>query len=135
MDEVEMVFDHVGIPTDDKQPNEDWVESTRVWVTNPREHKYRIEYLRFEPDTPVLWEVSHLPHIAYKVNAQDFDGLVQNAQVIIAPFEPHPNMKIAYVKKHGALVEYIVYRDPDYWFDVRYENWFPSTLPRGKANG
>jgi hypothetical protein len=35
MEEVEKIFDHVGIPTDEKQPHEDWVESTRVWVTNP----------------------------------------------------------------------------------------------------
>ena len=27
-------FDHVGLPTDDKQPNEMWVEQTRVWVTD-----------------------------------------------------------------------------------------------------
>lgn len=135
MEEIELIFDHVGIPTDDKQPNENWVETTRVWVTNPREHKYRIEYLRFEPDTPVLWEVSHLPHIAYSAKAQDFDKLLQGVEIIIEPFEPHPNMKIAYVKKHDALVEYIVYKDPDYWFDVKYENWFPKAAVRGKNNG
>lgn len=127
MDETEILFDHVGIPTDDKQPKEDWVEATRVWVTNPREHKYRIEYLRFEPDTPVVWEVTHLPHIAYKVAPAAFDHLVAEAEIVIAPFEPHPNMKIAYVKKNGALIEYIVYRDPDYWFNGKFENWFPES--------
>jgi hypothetical protein len=30
MDEIELIFDHVGIPTDEKQTREDWVESTRV---------------------------------------------------------------------------------------------------------
>ena len=103
-------FDHVGIPTDEAKEGAVWLEADGVWVTNPREHKYRIEYLRFEPDTPVLWEVSHLPHIAYKVRSEDFDQLVQASQIVIPPFEPNPNMKIAYVKKNGALVEYIVYR-------------------------
>ncbi len=28
-------FDHMGLPTDDPQPNEMWVEETRVWVTDP----------------------------------------------------------------------------------------------------
>ena len=31
-----MEFDHVGLITEDKKAGEDWVESTRVWVTNPK---------------------------------------------------------------------------------------------------
>jgi hypothetical protein len=60
---------------------------------------------------------------------------MNDGQIIIAPFEPHPNMKIAYVMKNGALIEYIVYRDPDYWFDVKYENWFPKAAAGDNANG
>ena len=46
-------FDHVGLVTDDAKPDESWVEATRVWVTSPRAHPYNVEWLRFEPDTPV----------------------------------------------------------------------------------
>ena len=39
-------FDHVGIPTDQLQPDELYVEQTKVWVTDPLRHPQRIEYLR-----------------------------------------------------------------------------------------
>lgn len=115
-DEIEMVFDHVGIPTDEKQPNEDWVEATRVWVTNPREHNYNVEYLRFEPDTPCVWQVVNLPHVAYRVKAEDFPKLIEGRTILIEPFEVDDNLSIAYVEKHGMPVEYMVFKDPEKWF-------------------
>ena len=48
-----MTFDHVGLITDEKKEKENWVESTRVWVTNPKEHPFNIEWLRYEMDSPV----------------------------------------------------------------------------------
>ncbi|RMF80179.1 MAG: hypothetical protein D6737_08940 [Chloroflexi bacterium] len=122
MDDVELIFDHVGIPTDDKQPDEDWVESTRVWVTNPRNHKYRVEFLRFEPDTPCKWEVVNLPHVAYRVKAEDFPKLLEGVEILIEPFEVDENLTIAYVKKNGMPVEYMVFKDPDLWFGKRSED-------------
>ena len=35
------VFDHAGITVTMPQPGENWVEQSRVWVTNPREHPDR----------------------------------------------------------------------------------------------
>ncbi len=121
MDEIEMIFDHVGIPTDDKQPKEDWVESTRVWVTSPREHKYRVEFLRFEPDTPCKWEVVNLPHVAYRVKAHDFPRLLEGAEILIEPFDVDENLSIAYVQKNGMPIEYMVFKDPDLWFGKKQE--------------
>ena len=46
-------FDHVGITTTVRQPDENWVEQSRVWVTNPRNHPEHIEFLRYEPDSTV----------------------------------------------------------------------------------
>ena len=48
-----MTFDHVGMTTDVKQADEDWVEASRVWVTNPKEHPFSVEWLRYEPDSPM----------------------------------------------------------------------------------
>lgn len=119
MDDVEMIFDHVGIPTDEKQPDEDWVEATRVWVTNPRNHKYNIEYLRFEPDTPCRWQVVNLPHVAYRVKAEDFPKLLEGVEILIEPFEVDENLTIAYVERNGMPVEYMVFKDPELWFGKR----------------
>ena len=61
-------FDHVGITTTTKQPQEDWVEQSRLWVTNPRNHPEHIEFLRYEPDSPTPDFVKNNPHVAYRID-------------------------------------------------------------------
>ena len=65
------VFDHVGVPTEEKQVNEMYVPATKVWVTDPARHPHKIEFLRFEPDSPVTGPVRDLPHIAFRVDNLD----------------------------------------------------------------
>lgn len=111
----ELVFDHVGIPTDEPQADEQFVEETRVWVTNPRRHTYRVEYLRFEPDSPVAEVARTLPHVAYRV--RDLEPWLQGAEIVIQPFVVKNWATIAYVLKHGHCIEYMQFKgDPARWF-------------------
>ena len=41
------------VVTEERHEGEKFVETTRCWVTNPRAHPFHVEYLRYEPDTPV----------------------------------------------------------------------------------
>ena len=67
-------FDHIGIFTDEPQEGESWVEASQIWVTNPRLHPQRIEYLRpkekpqIDPADVGLWKLWNLPHVAYRVD-------------------------------------------------------------------
>ena len=56
-------FHHVGVITDQVQPGEIYVAETRVHVTNPVDHPYRVEYLRFDPDSPVTGPVRAASHV------------------------------------------------------------------------
>ncbi len=117
MEKITLIFDHVGIPTDDVQPGESWVEATRVWVTNPHTHKYHVEYLRFAPDSPSHPVAKAMPHFAYSVTAEDLPKLVERAAEVIVPIiAVDDNLTIAYVIENGALLEYMVYKDPNFWF-------------------
>jgi hypothetical protein len=117
LENIELIFDHVGIPTDEAQPGESWVEATRVWVTNPHTHKYHVEYLRFAPDSPAAEVAKVMPHIAYAVSADALPKLVAQAAEVIVPITAvDDNLTIAYVMKDGALLEYMVYKDPTLWF-------------------
>jgi hypothetical protein len=110
-------FDHVGIVTTEQQPGESWVESTRVWVTSPRAHPYNIEFVRFEPDSPVTGPLRTEPHLAYRVD--DIHAAIEGHTVVLEPFEAAPGFcKAAFVDVGGALVEFIEYANPD------EEGWF-----------
>ena len=86
-------FHHIGMPTDERQPGEYYVEDTKVWVTDPRKHPNRVEYLRFEPDSPVSGPVRDLPHVAYRVD--DIQAELRGEQVLIEPFSPSPGFTVA----------------------------------------
>ena len=62
-------FDHIGLPTSVVQPNERFVARTRVYVTDPHTHPYRVEWLRYEPDSPAPPFMQQNPHVAYHVDS------------------------------------------------------------------
>lgn len=111
-------FDHIGIVTTRKQPSESWVEATRVWVTNPREHPFNVEFLRFEPDTPLSGPIVTDPHVAYRVD--DLDAAIEGLEVVLEPFDASGTgiLHVAFVMADGALVEFMEYANPDEagWF-------------------
>lgn len=108
-------FDHVGLTTTDKQPQEDWVEQSRVWVTNPRHHPEHIEFLRYEPDSTVPEFVKRNPHVAFRVEALEPHLKAPGVEIIIPPFVVGDFLEVVFVKKYGALFEYMHYLK-DGWF-------------------
>ncbi len=105
-----MQFEHIGIVTDQPKPGETFVEATRVWRTNYLEHPFRIEWLRFEPDSPVTGPVRHMPHVAYRVTniAEASHGL----KVLLDPFDVGPRIVGFYQAEDGAVVEFVEYKNP-----------------------
>jgi hypothetical protein len=107
-------FDHVGIPTEEKQALEMWVEATRVWVTDPARHPHRVEFLRFEPDSPVHGPVRELPHIAFRVD--DLESAMAGAAVLLGPFQATDSLRVVFVLRDGAVFEFMQNAAPGHWF-------------------
>lgn len=133
---MKIAFDHIGIPTTTPQPGESWVEFSQVWVTNPRAHPQRIEYLRMRQPPEVgreqegLWKLFNWPHIAYRVD--DLKAALQGENLIYGPFDPGGFGQVAFVLKHGAIVEYMQYDTLDHWFGMpNPEGWQPEPWTEG----
>jgi hypothetical protein len=113
-------FDHIGMVTDQPQVGENWVEFSRVWVTNPRLHPQRLEYIRpaempdVDPEDVGLWKLWHLPHVAYRVD--DLDAAIEGEELVLGPFEPGDFARVAFIHKDGAVLEYLEYSRLDSWF-------------------
>ena len=113
-------FDHIGIITTEPQEGESWVEFSKVWVTNPRLHPNRIEYIRplefpeIDPTDLAQWKLWHLPHVAYRVD--NLQEAIAGEEVILGPFEPADFGTVAFIHKDGAIVEYLEYSRLDTWF-------------------
>jgi hypothetical protein len=98
-------FHHIGLPTAQPQPGETYVEDTKVWVTDPADHPYRVEFLRFEPDSPVTGPIRDMPHVAYRID--DMDNALKGEDIVLAPFSPMPGLRVAFFMKDGAVIEYM----------------------------
>ena len=101
------VFDHIGITTTQPQPHEDWVEQSRVWVTNPRNHPEHIEFLRYEAGTTVPLMVRENPHIAYRVKA--LEPHIEGQHILIPPFGVGDFLRVVFIQKYGVVFEYMQY--------------------------
>jgi hypothetical protein len=108
-------FHHVGVITDDVQPAEIYVPETRVHVTNPNDHPRRIEYLRFEPDSPVTGPVRDRPHMAFVVD--DLDAEISGAEVLLGPFRAMEGLRVVFVLRDGAVFEFMEFDAPSAFQD------------------
>jgi hypothetical protein len=107
-------FDHVGIPTEERHAGEMYVAETKVWVTDPLRHPQRIEYLRFEPDTPVSGPVRDMPHVAFRV--ERLEPEIEGAEVLLGPFQATETLRVVFVERDGAVFEFMENSAPGHWF-------------------
>jgi len=107
-----MEFSHVGIVTDDPKEGEIFVETTRVWITDFTQHPFHVEWLRFEPDSPVAGPVRQRPHVAYRVDS--IEEAARGLKVLLEPFRPLENLRVGFFESlDGAVVEFMEYEgDP-----------------------
>ena len=108
-----LVFDHVGITTTEPQPEEDWIEASKLWVTNPRKHPESIEFLRYREDSTVPGPVRDNPHIAFRV--KELAPHLRGVEILIPPFVVGDFVEVVFVRKHGVVFEYMRYLN-DSWF-------------------
>ena len=128
---MKKAFDHIGIVTQEPHDGESWVADSEVWVTNPRLHPQRIEYIRPRkmPEVPRasigLWKLWHWPHVAYRV--ENLREAIAGAEVVLGPFQPAPFLEVAFVHEGGVIVEYMQYRDLGHWFgQPNPQGWSPE---------
>ena len=98
-----MNLHHIGIPVFEKQEDMIYVESIKVWVTDCATSKYKIEYLFFEPDSPMPAAIQDETHLAYEVD--DLDTAVKDKNVLVPVCEPMPGLKMAFIYDEGIAVE------------------------------
>ena len=103
-----MQFDHICIVTTEKKPDEIFIAPTRVWITDFATHPFRVEWLRYEPDSPVTGPVRQGPHIAYRV--QSIAEASRGLKVLLEPFDVGFAVVAFYQTEDGAVVEFMEYK-------------------------
>lgn len=97
-------YHHVGIPVKEPRPDERYSPVMDMY-TSGGELPGRIQYHRFGPNCPLHKLIQTLPHIAYKV--ENLDKAIAGKHVLLEPYFPMKNFKVAVVEEHGAIIEFI----------------------------
>jgi hypothetical protein len=117
----------MGIPTTVKQPREIWIEPSRVWITDGHKHRFGVEWLRFEPDSPVTGPLRDKPHLGFRVNSkEEVTTLSQGMKVLLEPFDTGFCVAGFYESKDGAIIELV-------WYYDEVTNWAERTRPAPKG--
>jgi len=98
-------FHHVGIPTNEPQPGEVYLERFDTHCTDHESNPYGIQWMRYGPDCPFPAIVQAVPHVAFEVD--DLDAALAGHEILIAPNRPSDGVRVAFVLCDGAPVEFL----------------------------
>jgi len=98
-------YHHFGVPTSVKSANETYLEGAKVYITDPEKDPYRVEYLRFDADSPMPVELRTKPHLAMMVPA--LEPALEGEKVLLAPFDATEELRCAFIMRGDALIELV----------------------------
>jgi hypothetical protein len=97
-------FHHLGVPTTTTHVNEIYSPAMKMYTSvNPG--KFKIEWHRFEKDTPLNPFLISLPHVAFKVD--DLEEAIEDEIVLLGPYEPIDGFKVAVINDEGVPIELV----------------------------
>ncbi len=101
-------YHHVGIPTDKPRPGERYLAEYKMHISGFETSPYGIEWMRFEPGSPVSKLVRTVPHVAFEVD--DLDAEIRGLELLGEVSEPSPGVRVAMIVDSGAPVELLEFR-------------------------
>lgn len=100
-------YNHLGIPTNLRRDNETYLPRFKMYVSGYEESPYKIEWMRFEPESPLPQIVKTIPHVAFEV--ENLAEAIKGKNVIIAPNSPSEGLLVAFIEDNDAPVELMQY--------------------------
>jgi len=104
-------YHHMGIPTADRMPGEVYLPDLGVHVSGFEESPYGVEWMRFDPDSPIPELIQRVPHVAFQV--EDLESELAGKDILIAPNSPSPGVRVAFILHNGAPIEFLEIAEED----------------------
>lgn len=102
-----MKYHHIGIPTNVSRPNEEYLEEYKVYVSGFETSPFGVEWMRFEPDSPLPEIVRTVPHVAFEVD--DLEAAIAGHEILIEPNSPSEGVRVAFILHDGAPIEFLTF--------------------------
>jgi hypothetical protein len=106
-------YHHIGIPTDYPIKDEIYLPQFKVGVGGFDKSPYGIEWMRYDPDSPVNELIRKVPHIAFEVENLDAELKRHDFKIITQPNSPSEGIRVAMIEHNGAPIELIEFRNKE----------------------
>jgi len=107
-----MRYHHIGVPTTASRPDEVYLERFGMYTSGFDTSPYGVEWLRFEPDSPLPDLVKTVPHVAFVVD--DIEAAMAGQEVLIQPNSPSEGVLVAFIVHEGAPIEFLQFAGPEH---------------------
>jgi len=97
-----MKFNHVGYRSYVKREGEMYYEPNKVWITNAEGHPFKVEWLRYEDDSPVLEPVKSQPHVGFVVN--NLEEALEGQNLLLGPMVINEHLRVAFCQTKDKVV-------------------------------
>ncbi|MFB0555463.1 MAG: VOC family protein [Phycisphaerae bacterium] len=104
-------YHHIGIPTDVRRENEEYLEKFKMYDSGYETSPYGVEWMRFEPDSPLPELVKTVPHVAFVVD--DLQAAIDGKDILIKPNSPTDGVSVAFIVDNGAPIEFLQFEKPE----------------------
>jgi len=98
-------YHHLGVPTTRKMPGERYLAPMKFYVAGFDTSPFGIEWMRFEPESPIDPLIQRVPHVAFEVDDLDEALSRQSFKILSEPNSPASGIRVAMIEHNGAPVE------------------------------
>jgi hypothetical protein len=98
-------YHHLGIPTKIPREGETHLPQFGLFVSGFSTSPYGIEWMRFEPDSPISELIQTVPHIAFEVD--NLEAALLGKEILTEPNSPSEGVRVAMILHDGAPIELI----------------------------
>jgi hypothetical protein len=98
-------FSHIGIPTTEDKDWDGFYEPGKIHYTEFDKDEYKIEWVKFDEDSPMPKMMQTMPHVAYAVN--NIEDALEGRKILVPTFSPGEGVRVAFIDHNGAPVEFM----------------------------
>ena len=100
-------YHHLGIPTNKAIKGEIYLPQFKLYVSGFNSSPYGIEWMRYEPDSPIDDLIKSVPHIAFEVDDLESELRKHDFKILTPPNAPGEGIRVAMILHNGAPIELI----------------------------
>jgi hypothetical protein len=100
-------YHHLGIPVKEPIKGEIYLPRFKLYVSGFDSSPYGIEWMRYEPDSPIDELIKSIPHIAFEVDDLEAELQKHDLTILTPPNAPGDGIRVAMILHNGAPIELI----------------------------